>query len=98
MSPVETEYYDLVRYAITSDGNFLTWPYMNPQLGVPTDINSLRALGRAWHDTTMKVTTFDSFKCPNLGLLTRTVVLFATIQQCQEEMDPPDAVEMTRQL
>ena len=67
MAPIETEYYDLVRYAITSGGKCLTWSSTNVQLGVAVDVHA-SAMGIAWNDAMTEVPGFD------LNRLTQSVV------------------------
>lgn len=72
MSPVDTEYYDMVLYTITSSNPTyrptvsLTWFTTNPQLGVPVDCEEAD-LKKAYRRAAMKV--FNSMYL-NLNRLT----------------------------
>ena len=73
MPPVGPEYYDLMRYAITSGGKCLAWSPTNVQFGVAVNAHA-PAIGIAWNDATTKVPGFNSPKFPDLNRLTRSVV------------------------
>ena len=73
MAPVETEYYDPMRYAITSGGKCLTRSSTNARLGIAVDVHA-SAIGIAWNDTTMGAPGLNSPKFLDLNRLTRRAV------------------------